>query len=172
MPSPKSSPRPLVSSPPSPTFDWEAFLLDASGQTDCSSYCQFLESEPLASIAIVREGVPTRMLAVLAKDMQISRPQLLAWMDIPETAVKRKNCLGACESEKILDLARLIGQIQKMVHESGEPQGFDAAMWLAHWLKGANPVLGGRAPGEYLDTAQGRAIVSQAIARMQSGAYS
>lgn len=144
---------------------------DQKHRSACS-YCQFLESEPLARIAAIREGVPTKLFNVMAEHMQIPKGRLLAWLGIPETAIKRKSRLGACEGEKILDLARLIGQIQKMVRESGDPQGFDAAAWLAVWLKGPNPAFGGRAPGALLDTAEGRTLVGQVIARMQSGAYS
>lgn len=92
-------------------------------------------------------------------------------MGFPETVAKRRGRLGASESEKALDLAQLIGQAQRIVQESGDPQGFDAAVWLARWLGVPKPALGG-VPGEYLDTAGGRALVSQVVARMQSGAYS
>ena len=41
----------------------------------------------------------------------------------------------------------------------------------AQWLEEINPALGGKAPGEFLDTADGRELVSRLIAQMQSGAY-
>lgn len=61
--------------------------------------------------------------------------------------------------------------MQKIVAESGTPDGFDAARWTADWLEEPNPALGGRPPGEFMDTADGRALVSGLVAQMQSGAY-
>jgi uncharacterized protein (DUF2384 family) len=55
--------------------------------------------------------------------------------------------------------------------ESGEPEGFDAATWTANWLEEPNAALGGRAPGEFMDTADGRSLVAGLVAQMQSGAY-
>jgi len=39
--------------------------------------------------------------------------------------------------------ARLIGQVQAMVEQSGNPEGFDAAHWLGAWLDEPLPALGG-----------------------------
>jgi len=58
-----------------------------------------------------------------------------------------------------------------MVNESGNPEDFDAAVWLANWLKEPNPALGCIPPGEYMDTAEGFNLLSDTLARMQSGAY-
>ena len=79
--------------------------------------------------------------------------------------------MSADEGERALGLARLIGQVTHVVQESGNPEGFDAATWTADWLEQPNPALGGKAPGQYMDTADGRELVSSLIARMQSGAY-
>ena len=59
-----------------------------------------------------------------------------------------------------------------MVTESGSPQGFDAAKWVAAWLDRPQSVLRGKRPAEMMDTADGRSVVSDLVARMQSGAYS
>ncbi|MFT4439255.1 MbcA/ParS/Xre antitoxin family protein [Caballeronia sp. 15715] len=67
--------------------------------------------------------------------------------------------------------ADLVHQVQKMVTESGEPEGFEAGQWLAAWMERSVPALGGRRPVEYMDTVEGRALISQLLAMMQSGAY-
>jgi uncharacterized protein (DUF2384 family) len=75
------------------------------------------------------------------------------------------------QGERVAALAKMIGQVQTMVAESGNPEGFDAAQWLASWLERSVPALGGRCPGEYMDTAEGRELLSQLLAMSQSGAY-
>ena len=69
-------------------------------------------------------------------------------------------------------LARLVGQVQAMVEESGKPAGFDTAAWVASWLDRPLAALDGQRPAELMDTAEGQALVSQLVARMQSAAYS
>ena len=58
-----------------------------------------------------------------------------------------------------------------MVEESGDPRGFNAAPWVARWLEEPLAALGGRKPRELMDTAEGQAVVSNMLARAQSGAY-
>lgn len=65
----------------------------------------------------------------------------------------------------------LVHQVEKMVAESGNPEGFDAGQWLAAWMERSVPALGGKRPAEYMATAKGRALISQLLAMMQSGAY-
>jgi uncharacterized protein (DUF2384 family) len=52
-----------------------------------------------------------------------------------------------------------------------EDDGFPAAKWVAQWLKQPQPALGGKPPKSYLDTADGRDMVRNLLAQMESGAY-
>jgi hypothetical protein len=45
--------------------------------------------------------------------------------------VQRDDVLDAEEGERAMGIARLVGQAQTMVEESGDPRGFDAGRWLA-----------------------------------------
>ena len=80
--------------------------------------------------------------------------------------------LSPDESARVLGMARLVGQVQPMVQESGQPEGFDAAAWVARWIDRPVPALGGLRPAELLDTAEGQAIVANVLSRAQTGAYS
>jgi len=71
----------------------------------------------------------------------------------------------------VLGMGRLVGQVQRMVEESGRPEGFDAAAWVARWMERPVPALAGRRPAELMDTAEGQALVANVLARAQSGAY-
>ncbi len=75
------------------------------------------------------------------------------------------------DNSRVLGLAHLVEQVQAMVQQSGDPAGFDAAQWVAQWLEKPLPALGGKRPAEFMDSAEGLAIISNLVARMQSGAY-
>ena len=85
--------------------------------------------------------------------------------------VKRKKQLQPAEGERILFVARLVGQVQNIVDVSGNPEGFDSTAWMSRWLNEPLPALGGIRPLDLLDTMEGQALVSNAIAQIQSGAY-
>jgi hypothetical protein len=73
--------------------------------------------------------------------------------------------------EKSRAVEMLIAQVQTMVEESGNPNGFDAARWVQEWLQKPLPALGGKRPVEYTSTQEGRELVGRLLAMAQSGAY-
>ena len=79
--------------------------------------------------------------------------------------------LQRAEGERVLCVARLVGQVQDILDESGDPQGFDASAWMSCWLNEPLPVLGGVRPLDLLDTTAGQALVSNTLAQIHSGAY-
>jgi putative toxin-antitoxin system antitoxin component (TIGR02293 family) len=131
---------------------------------------------PLANLVeMVKRGAPAGAIAQLAEHMRIPQKRLMDALGLSRASVKRKVAHGqpltAPESSRVLGLARMIGQVQLMVHELGGPDQFDAAVWLAGWLEDSLPALGGRMPAEFMDTAEGQAMVTQLLAQMRSGAY-
>jgi putative toxin-antitoxin system antitoxin component (TIGR02293 family) len=131
--------------------------------------------EPMEHIALVREGIPAAMLPVVASEMAITRDRLYRTIGVPRATMDRKirsrQRLSPDESERLLGIARLVGQVDAMVRESGELEGFDAARWLAEWLETPLAALGGEAPASLMDTAEGRRVVSDLLSQIQSGAY-
>lgn len=107
--------------------------------------------------------------------MAVPREQLYGWAGIARATANRKvhadAVLSQDESERALGLARLVGKVERIVAESGDPKGFDAAKWTAEWLDEPNAALGGKPPGEFMDTADGRELVFRLVGQMQSGAY-
>jgi putative toxin-antitoxin system antitoxin component (TIGR02293 family) len=130
---------------------------------------------PMERVQIVKEGVPARLLALIAEDMAITKDKLYDTLGMARATANRKlrdrSLLSQDESERALGIARLIGQVSTVVQESGTTEGFDAAQWVAEWLDQPHPVLGGRRPAEFMDTSDGRGIVFDLIAKTQSGAY-
>jgi putative toxin-antitoxin system antitoxin component (TIGR02293 family) len=132
--------------------------------------------DTLERVAQVREGVPAELIELMSEDMGMPKERLYTALRLPRATVNRKlqakQNLSPDESERVLGVARLVGQVEAMVRASGEPEGFDAARWLAEWLERPNPALGRKRPAEFLDTADGRVLVSDLLSRMNSGAYS
>jgi putative toxin-antitoxin system antitoxin component (TIGR02293 family) len=108
--------------------------------------------------------------------MGVSKDSLYQTLGLPRATIDRKlregKALSSDESSRVLGIARLVGQAQAIVEESGDPAGFNAAEWVGQWLAQPLGALGGRKPGELMDTAEGQAIVSNLLDRAVSGAYS
>ncbi len=163
--------RPSKATPPA---DWGPALQSLIAG-EAASYWVFYSFGLVERIGMVKAGLPAKLLATLANDMHVPRERLYGWLGIARTTANRKvkddEVLSQDESERALGITSLVGQVQKIVSESGTPEGFDAARWTADWLEEANDALGGLAPGEFMDTSDGRALVSGLVAQMQSGAY-
>lgn len=156
-----------------------AFWAPAGGRARkgmSGQYSALYAADALERVEQVREGVPAELIDVMSEDMGIAKERLYTALRLPRATVQRKlqakQPLSPDESERVLGVARLVGQVQAMVQNSGEPDGFDAARWLADWLERPNPALGRKRPSEFLDTADGRILVSDLLSRMSSGAYS
>ena len=136
---------------------------------------QFYAMEPIERMGLVQQGVPANVVNLIADDMQISKEKLYATVGVARATIDRKlrerKLLSPDESERVLGMARLVGQVDTMVRESGRPAQFDAAQWLAAWLDRPNAALGGKPPAQLMSTVDGRAMVSTVIGQMQAGSY-
>ena len=129
----------------------------------------------LTQVEWVKSGVGARDAKVILGQLRVPKGEALTALQIPVATVNRKaktNApLSAAESERVLGVGRLLGQLQTMVRESGNPENFDASAWLSAWMSAPVPALGGARPLDLMDTMTGQALVSQVLAQMQSGAY-
>ena len=107
--------------------------------------------------------------------MDISKDALIMALGFSPSTINRKmreqRQLSRDESERVLGVELLIGQVEQMVQESGDPSKFDAAKWVSNWLNSSVPALGGDTPASYMDTFEGQKLVSNLLALAQSGAY-
>ncbi len=128
-----------------------------------------------ARIAVIRHGIPAASIANLSSRMGISKESLLASLGLSRATISRKEraatVLSKDESERVLGLESLIGMVQAMVEESGDPSNFNAARWVAGWLSTPLPALGGETPASYMDTFEGQRLVAELLSYSQSGAY-
>jgi len=131
--------------------------------------------DPQTRIAAIRKGIPASMVGELSSMMGMSKELLLGSLGLSRATISRKEkdetALSKDESERVLGVASLIGQVQAMVDESGDPTGFDAARWVADWLAKPLPALGGATPASYMDTFEGQKLVAELLSMSQSGAY-
>jgi putative toxin-antitoxin system antitoxin component (TIGR02293 family) len=123
----------------------------------------------------IRSGVPASEVKDLVRAMDIPQDRLFKSLNLSTATINRKasrnEALSTGDSERVVGMAILIGQVQAMVEQSGNAKGFDAAKWVAQWLEQPLPALDGEAPGAWLDTMEGQRLVSNLLSMMQSGAY-
>lgn len=138
-------------------------------------YLEYYRSAPSDRIAMIKGGLKASVANIIITWISGSKNEALRAVDIPQATmnrwVKADAKLPPAESERVLGVGRLIGQVEAMVEEAGEPAGFDARAWLTRWLGEPLAALGGVRPRDLLDTIEGQRMVSEALARMQSGAY-
>ena len=138
-------------------------------------YRALFESSPIFRVEVVKTGVWPGVFQTLARDMRVEQNTVFQLLGVPRATVNRKlkagKPLDVSSSERALGLARLVGQVEQMVEESGKADGFDAPTWVGQWLDQPLTALGGKTPGEFMDTTPGQELVSRLLAQAQSGAY-
>ncbi|NUZ06147.1 DUF2384 domain-containing protein [Schlegelella sp. ID0723] len=158
-----------------PRVPREAPAAKAAAPVAATDYLGVYQAGPMERIRLVKSGVPASALDAMARSMAVSKEKLVGTLGLPRATVDRKSrenkALSPDEGSRVLGMSRLVGQVQAMVQESGRPEGFDAATWVARWLERPLPALGGQRPAELMDTPEGQALVADLVARMQSAAY-
>ncbi|WP_114651890.1 antitoxin Xre-like helix-turn-helix domain-containing protein [Polynucleobacter necessarius] len=148
--------------------------LVAGVQSDFS-FAQIYRVQPIDRIRLMRTGVPARYINVIADSMGITKDTLFRYLNLPRSTVDKKlaasQILPIEQGERLIGMAKLVGQVESMIAESGNPDGFDAAKWVASWLEKPSPALGGEKPSAYLDTISGQEMISDLLAKIQTGAY-
>jgi putative toxin-antitoxin system antitoxin component (TIGR02293 family) len=149
--------------------------LKPSVWNDANQAVNLFRSSVSERVNIVRDGVPARYVIVLATDMGIAKEKFYRTIGLMRPTIDRKvraaTLLNQDESERVMGIARLVGQAESIVHDSGGTDKFEAAKWVAAWLDRPLAALGDKRPGEYMDTADGRTLVADLLAQQQSGAY-
>lgn len=131
---------------------------------------------PLADrIHLLRQGVPASWVRQAEETTTFSRSTLCALLGLKLSTINRKLNhklrLSPDESERLMGLQRLIGEVEAVVRDCGDGQRFAAGRWLASWLQRPNQALGGATPADFLDTSEGREQLGRLIGAQRSGAY-
>lgn len=139
------------------------------------SFSDVYRVEPIDRIRLIREGVPARYIKVISDSMGITKDTLFKFLNLPKSTIDKKSVanqvLPIDQGERLIGMAKLVGQVESIVAESGNPEGFNAAKWVAQWLEKPSPALGGEKPSAFLDTVSGQEMISDLLAKIQTGAY-
>jgi putative toxin-antitoxin system antitoxin component (TIGR02293 family) len=147
----------------------------AGGKAASSSYLTVYRADPLERIDMIRRGIPATEAKRLFAELRIGQGAGFKALNLSTATVNKKakhgETLSPEESERIVGFAKLVGQLEAMIQESGDPGDFDARAWMARWLTEPLPAFGGIRPADLMDTMEGQGLVSAALAKVQSGAY-
>lgn len=124
---------------------------------------------------MVRRGIPAAAAKRLFAELPIGQGIAFKALNLSTATINRKAKDGATlspeESERVVGFAKLVGQLEAMIQDSGDASDFDARAWMARWLTEPLPAFGGARPADLMDTMEGQGLVSDALAVIQSGAY-
>ena len=124
---------------------------------------------------MIRGGVQAAEAKRLLEHLALGQGAGLKALSLSTATINKKakqnQTLLPSESERVIGCAKLVGQVEAMVRESGEAAGFDAAARMARWMTELLPAFGGVRPIDLMDTMEGQGLVSAALAKVQSGAH-
>ena len=140
-----------------------------------ASFIELFRATPLERIEMIKRGVPAQEAKRFFETLTLGQGAALKALNLSPATINKKAKQGASlspeESERVIGCARLLGQLEAMMEESGDARAFDAPAGLAAWLTEPLPALGGTRPADLMDTMEGQGLVSSALAKLQSGAY-
>lgn len=138
---------------------------------------QVSAATPLQLVDIERSGVAGEFLKDLSARLGIPAARLFTMLGVPKATAAKKaaagEMLGGSAGQSAVGLARLLGLARTLAADSTAAQaaGFDSAHWLGQWLDRPQPSLGGRKPGDLIDTPTGLNAVSRLLGSIASGSY-
>ena len=135
--------------------------------TSLSVFVQASRSSPESKAKLAERGVARKWLTTIATLLDLPVGTVRRWLGLQAHHCGHR--LGSDDGAGVLAQASLIGRVQSIVVESGDPANFDAGWWTASFLTRTNMALGLRRPFEYMGTIEGRAIVSRLINAQQNG---
>ena len=136
-----------------------------------TSYRQVFEATPIERISMIRARVGARDAMRILTEVARANGQIFEALGVSKSSVSRKAAsdqfLSRSESERILGLAKLIGQVQSMTNDAEA----DAPAWLATWMAEPVPALGGERPINLIGTMEGQAVVSNMLGHLLRGGF-
>lgn len=123
-------------------------------------------SSPVQLVEIVRNGVPVRSVGTFAKNVGLQKDVMFSIIHLSRSTAHRleqKNeVMDTLRSDAFAGAYAVIQKARRMLNSEEA---------LRQWLNTPIPALDSKAPIAWLDTNQGRQIVSSLLDQVQSGAY-
>lgn len=134
----------------------------------------YQESE-IERIGLIKNGIPASIIEDIVSEMQISKKRLLSILDFPRETIRRKlrqdAMLSTVQSERVVGLMCLIGQVAVMIDNHDELMDFNVLQWVGEWLEQPVPALGNAKPADFMGTVKGGQIVARLLLQSQAGVF-
>jgi hypothetical protein len=136
-----------------------------------ATYVDVVQATPDERMERVRRGLPPAWLGQLAHDLRVPDRDLALYLGLNRATLRRRvvdeERLSTQESEGLMAMVSLAGQVIMACRQPSVERAIvaDPLTWLGRWLR--TPVSGaeGRpAPIQYMDVAEGRAVVAAWLA--------
>src|SRR4051794_29347075 len=105
-------------------------VAEAKRQPAPLSYLAVYRASPLERIGMIKHGIRASEAKRIIGELAIGHGAALKALNLSPATVNRKakqdQLLSPEESERVIGIARLVGQLEAVVQESGDPEGFDA----------------------------------------------
>jgi uncharacterized protein (DUF2384 family) len=99
------------------------------------SYITIYRATPLERVAMIRRGIPASKAKHIIADLPIGQGAGFRALNLSTATVNKKakqsDTLSHEESERVGGFAKLVGQPEAMVEDSGDRTNFDARAWMA-----------------------------------------
>src|ERR1051326_3605929 len=103
-----------------------------------SYYLDLYRASPLERIGMIQRGMRATEAKRIIADLAIGQVATLRALNLSPATVNKKakksQTLSPSETERVIGIAKLVGQLEAIVQASGDPEGFDAAAWMSRWL--------------------------------------
>lgn len=139
------------------------------------AYIELYRANPIDRVGVIKSGVSARLAKKFATEFDLDQKVMFDALNLKTATVNKKAAnnqdLSVDDGERVIGLAKLVGQVEAMVEDAGESDGFDAPEWLSVWLREPLPALGGVKPIDLLDTIEGQALLSKTLSQIQSATF-
>lgn len=124
----------------------------------------FVDDNLLEIIRHQREGLPLKVVAVMARKVDMSVDAFIVALSLPRSIKKsrfrRSKNLSAPAAERVIRAARILKRATEV---------FESELDARVWLNVANRVLGGQTPLSYMDSGAGFHLVDNELQRIEYG---
>lgn len=144
----------------------------ARGTMRAINFVGIYELDPIVRIQQAETGLPAADVGATARSMNVPYRRVIDILEYSKATITRKVANGLRltrdESERLLGLQKLVGQVEKMVRLCGDSHGFDAPVWVERFLATPCPAFGGIKPEDLMPSSEGRQLVESCVARMSA----
>jgi putative toxin-antitoxin system antitoxin component (TIGR02293 family) len=127
---------------------------------------KLLTRSPFEMVNVARKGIPMKTIDTLAKNLNLSRPELAKYLHVSERTLQRytpEKILSQDLSDRVLQIAKLYARCVEIFEEQEKASG---------WLKQSNIAFGKIPPIELLDTSTGIEMIFDELTRIEYGVNS